>query len=93
MFDLFAFEEMDAVLHEFKRVLRTGGKLVIVNMTVGEKFGTDLYTWIYRMSPKLMGGCRGIQLSEKLKVHGFKIQLREYYQQLLFPSEVILAIK
>ena len=93
MFDLMAFEEMDTVLHEFKRVLRKGGTLVLVNMTVGEKFGTDIYTWIYRMSPKLMGGCRGIQLSEKLKVHGFKVQLREYYQQLLFPSEVILAIK
>ena len=93
MFDLMAFEEMDTVLQEFKRVLRTGGKLVLVNMTVGEKFGTDIYTWIYRISPKLMGGCRGIQLSEKLKVHGFNVKLREYYQQLLFPSEVILAEK
>ena len=93
MFDLMAFEEMDTVLQEFKRVLRTGGKLVLVNMTVGEKFGTDIYTWIYRISPKLMGGCRGVQLSEKLKMHGFNVKLREYYQQLLFPSEVILAIK
>ena len=93
MFDLMAFEEMDTVLQEFKRVLRTSGKLVLVNMTVGEKFGTDIYTWIYRISPKLMGGCRGVQLSEKLKVHGFNVKLREYYQQLLFPSEVILAIK
>ena len=93
MFDLMAFEEMDTVLQEFKRVLRTGGKLVLVNMTVGEKFGTDIYTWIYRISPKLMGGCRGVQLSEKLKVHGFNVKLREYYQQLLFPSEVILAEK
>lgn len=93
MFDLMAFEEMDTVLQEFKRVLRTGGKLVLVNMTVGERFGTDIYTWIYRISPKLMGGCRGVQLSEKLKVHGFNVKLREYYQQLLFPSEVILAEK
>jgi ubiquinone/menaquinone biosynthesis C-methylase UbiE len=93
MFDLIAFEEMDAVLHEFKRVLRKGGKLVLVNMTVGEKFGTDIYTRIYQISPKLMGGCRGIRLAEKLKVHGFNVKLREYYQQLLFPSEVILAIK
>lgn len=93
MFDLIAFEEMDAVLQEFKRVLRKGGKLVLVNMTVGEKIGTGIYTWIYRISPKLMGGCRGIQLSEKLKVHGFNVKLREYYQQLLFPSEVILAEK
>lgn len=93
MFDLLSFEEMDLALREFKRVLKKGGKLVLVNMTVGEKFGTDIYTWIYRISPKLMGGCRGVQLSEKLKVHGYKVILREYYQQLLFPSEVILAEK
>jgi hypothetical protein len=40
-----------------------------------------------------MGGCRGIRLSEKLKEHGFHINLREYHQQCLFPSEVILAHK
>jgi hypothetical protein len=38
-----------------------------------------------------MGGCRGVRLSEKLKQHDFNIEVREYHQQLLFPSEVILA--
>ncbi len=93
MFDLISFEQMDAVLKEFKRVLKTGGKLVLVNMTLGEKFGSGIYDRIYRISPRLMGGCRGIRLSEKLKEHGFHIKLREYHQQCLFPSEVILAHK
>jgi ubiquinone/menaquinone biosynthesis C-methylase UbiE len=93
MFDLMAFEEMDAALYEFKRVLRKNGKLVLVNMTLGEKFGSEIYNRLYRISPKLMGGCRGVQLSEKLKVHGFNVELREYYQQMLLPSEVILAEK
>jgi ubiquinone/menaquinone biosynthesis C-methylase UbiE len=93
MFDLLSFEDMDVVLQEFKRVLQVGGKLVLVNMTLGEKFGADIYNRLYRISPRLMGGCRGIQLSEKLEVHGFKVTLREYYQQLLFPSEVIMAEK
>ncbi|MGV7224725.1 MAG: class I SAM-dependent methyltransferase [Nitrospinales bacterium] len=93
MFDLIAFDQMDAVLKEFKRVLKKKGKLVIVNMTVGENFGSKIYDFLYRLSPKMMGGCRGIRLSKKLQDHGFDVKLREYYQQLLFPPEIILAKK
>jgi len=93
MFDLIPYEEMDMVLMEFTRVLKTGGRLILVNMTEGEKLGSKLYDFIYNLSPKAMGGCRGVRLSEKLKSHGFTIEVREYHQQMLFPSEVILARK
>ncbi len=93
MFDLIPYDQMDAVLTEFKRKLKKEGKLVLVNMTLGEKFGSGIYDLVYRVSPRLMGGCRGIRLSEKLKEHGFHVKLREYHQQCLFPSEVILAHK
>jgi ubiquinone/menaquinone biosynthesis C-methylase UbiE len=93
MFDLISFQNMDKVLVEFRRVLRKGGKLVLVSMTKGERFGSGLYDLIYRVSPKTMGGCRGVQLSDKLRQHDFSVESREYYQQLLFPSEVILACK
>ena len=93
MFDLIAYDQMDAVLEEFKRVLQKGGKLVLVNMTIGERFGSGIYNLIYRLSPKLLGGCRAVRLSDKLREHGFEVKLREYHQQLLFPSEVILARK
>lgn len=93
MFDLIPYDQMDAVLTEFKRKLKKEGKLVLVNMTLGQKFGSGIYDLVYRVSPRLMGGCRGIRLSEKLKEHGFHVKLREYHQQCLFPSEVILAQK
>jgi len=93
MFDLIPYDEMDKVLTEFKRVLKKGGKLILVNMTEGEKLGSKLYDFIYDLSPKTMGGCRGVRLSEKLKSHGFTVEVREYHQQALFPSEVILARK
>jgi len=93
MFDLIPFDEMDAILDEFKRVLKKEGKLVLVNMTKGERFGSGLYDLIFRLSPKSMGGCRGIRLSDRLRSHGFHVETREYYQQLLFPSEVIVAHK
>ena len=93
MFDLIPYQDMGQILVEFKRVLKKDGKLILVNMTKGEQFGSNIYEFFYKLSPRLMGGCRGIQLTEKLKQHGFKIQLREYHQQLLFPSEVILAYR
>ena len=93
MFDLIAFDQMDLVLSEFKRVLKKEGKLVLVNMTVGERWGSGLYDFIYRLSPKSIGGCRGIRLSNRLKNQGFTIEAREYHQQLRFPSEVIVTRK
>ena len=93
MFDLIAFKEMDAILDEFKRVLKKGGKLVLVNMTKGERFGSGLFDFIFRLSPKSIGGCRGVRLSERLINNGFQVEIREYHQQLLFPSEVIVAHK
>ena len=93
MFDLLTEEDMNRVLIEFKRVLKEGGRLIMINMTEGERFGSNIYNFIYNISPRLMGGCRGITLSGKLKDHGFQVETREYYQQFLFPSEVILAHK
>ena len=93
MFDLIPFHEMDSILAEFHRVLKKEGTLLLVNMTKGERFGSGLYELIFRLSPKSMGGCRGIRLSERLRNHGFHVETREYHQQLLFPSEVIVARK
>jgi ubiquinone/menaquinone biosynthesis C-methylase UbiE len=84
---------MDRVLAEFSRVLKAGGKLIMVNMTNGETFGSKLYDFIYRLWPKFMGGCRGVRLADRLQQHGFAVEVREYHQQMLFPSEVILARK
>ena len=93
LFDLISYADMDKILAEFSRVLKKDGRLILVNMTVGERPESRLYDFIYSLSPKIMGGCRGVRLSQKLKNHGFTIEVREYYQQLLFPSEVIRAHK
>ncbi len=93
MFDLIAFDEMDSILEEFRRVLKKGGKLILVNMTEGESFGSGIYSLIYRLSPKFFGGCRGVKLSDRLQQNGFEVKTREYHQQWWFPSEVILAYR
>ncbi len=91
MFDLMPFEAMPAILAEFKRVLKPGGRLVLINMTIGERIGSGIYQRIYQLSPATLGGCRGVRLVEPLYQAGFRVITREYHQKLLFPSEVILA--
>jgi len=93
MFDLIQFKDMNKILSEFKRVLKKEGKLVLINMTKGEKFGSGFYEFVYKISPRILGGCRGVQLKEKLENSGFTVHSREYLQQMFFPSEVILAHK
>jgi ubiquinone/menaquinone biosynthesis C-methylase UbiE len=91
MFDLIPFSEMGRILSEFRRVLKAKGRLVLVNMTESESPGGNLYRAVYRLFPKALGGCRGVKMSDRLAGAGFDVIKREYHQQLLFPSEVILA--
>lgn len=93
MFDLLHERDWPKALEEFQRVLKPEGRLVLVNMTFGERLGSGIYDRFYRLSPQLMGGCRGVRLSGALQRTGFSVHQREYVQQLLFPSEVILASK
>ena len=91
MFDLIPFNQMDKIISEFKRVLKRDGKLILINMTKSESFGGGLYENVYRLSPRILGGCRGVQMTDLLTQHGFKIEVREYIQQMLFPSGFIIA--
>jgi ubiquinone/menaquinone biosynthesis C-methylase UbiE len=91
MFDLIPFDDMAAVLSEFRRVLKEGGRMVLVNGTIGQSRASRLYDLVYRLSPRLIGGCRGVRLSDRLRDNGFTVETREYHQQVLFPSEVIVA--
>ncbi len=93
LFDLLDEPAWSGILGEFMRVLKPGGRLVMVNMTLGERSGSGLYERVYRLWPALMGGCRGVRLSGALEESGFSVERRTYLQQMLFPSEVILARK
>ncbi|NIP18267.1 MAG: methyltransferase domain-containing protein [Xanthomonadales bacterium] len=93
MFDLLDEGTWPVILGEFRRVLRPGGRLVLANMTVSERFGGGVFERLYRLSPALMGGCRGVRLSGPLAENGFTVRTREYIQQFGFPSEVLLAVR
>lgn len=89
MFDLLPEQDFPAVLAEFKRVLRPGGRLVMVNMTKGRRWYSGIWTLIYEVNPALLGGCRGVSLLGHLDGAGFQQTEREYVSQFTFPSEII----
>ena len=91
MFDLLPEQDFSRVLGEFTRVLRPGGRLVMVNMTTGERWYNGIWPVIYRINPALLGGCRGVSLVPHLEAAGFTRVQREYVSQSTFPSEIILA--
>jgi ubiquinone/menaquinone biosynthesis C-methylase UbiE len=93
MFDLIPFDQMDAILDEFKRVLKPGGRLVMINMTRPQTWCAGFYDWLYALSPGLMGGCRGVEMTDRLEARGFRVEKRIYLQQLCFPSEVVRAVR
>lgn len=93
MFDLLSSKDTITVLDEFARVLKPGGRVVIVNMTHGRSRASRVYELISRRFPRRVGGCRGVELAETLAQHGFEVYSVVYQQQCLFPSEIIVARK
>ena len=91
MFDLLPEKDFVTVLREFKRVLKPGGRLVLVNMTKGDHFYERFWETVYRINPRWLGGCRGVLLSEALQEAGFTHITREMISQFGFPSEIISA--
>lgn len=92
MFDLLPENDFPTVLAEFGRVLRPGGRLVLVNMTKGKSWHNRIWEWVYRINPAWLGGCRAVQLLPMLEESEFAKLERLYISQMTFPSEVISAV-
>jgi len=93
MFDLLPESDFQAVLKEFQRVLKPGGRLVLANMTKPERWVHGFWEVIYRLNPAWMGGCRGVLLLDEMHAVGFQRTQREYLSQLGFPSEIVVGYK
>ena len=97
MLDLIPLEDLPVVLSEFRRVLKPGGRVVIVNMS---KENGGVLTWyerLYRrlparLVPYLMGGCRPVLVEDLVKEAGFCEVTRDYIRHKL-PSEIVTARK
>lgn len=93
MFDLLPQGDFASVLSEFRRVLKPGGRIVLVNMTKAARWSEQIAEAIYRLRPEWMGGCRGVLLEPYLREAGFSDVHREIISQFTFPSEILRATK
>jgi ubiquinone/menaquinone biosynthesis C-methylase UbiE len=93
MLDLLPVEDIRHVLSEYVRVLKPGGRLVLVNMTQSRTWLSRAWEWLYKRNPSLLAGCRGVFGVPFLEELSFENVRREVVLQLSFPSEVLEATK
>lgn len=95
--DLLSEEDIDSLLGEAYRILRTGGLLGLVCQTK-ETQGLSrfvMWTWerLYQFSPILTGGCRPITIGFLLKNFRWKVRYRNVVSRFAVASEVVVAEK
>lgn len=93
MLDLLPRDDIPRALAELKRVLRPDGRLVLSNMTKGERRAHRFWDWLYGRGVVLTANCRGVLAAPVLRELGFTGVRREYLAQLSFPTEVVTARK
>ena len=95
--DLLSGEDTPLVLGEFSRVLKPGGRLVLIALTEGvtapSRSLVGAWKLAFSISPTACGGCRPIQLASLVESAGLRLACREVVIQLALPSEVIAAHK
>lgn len=91
MLDLLPRDDIPHALAEFKRVLRPGGRLVLSNMTKGERLRHRFWDWLYARGINLTANCRGVLAAPVLAELGFTDIHREYMAQMTFPTEIVTA--
>ncbi|HUP14454.1 MAG TPA: methyltransferase domain-containing protein [Acidimicrobiia bacterium] len=91
MLDLLPREDIQRALAEFRRVLRPGGRLVLSNMTKGERRRHRIWDALYERGIPLTANCRGVLAAPVLGELGFADIRREYLVQMLVPTEIVTA--
>ena len=93
MLDLLPEEDFPRALNEFERVLRPGGRLILVTFGFGEHASNRLWLWLARHVPALLTNCRPVRPQEAVRNAGLEIVHSEAISQNTFPSEVLVAVK
>lgn len=95
--DLLSDDDMRKVITESGRVLKPGGKLCLVSLTVGRTAATRivsaLWAAVYHLRASLVGGCRPIRLRQLFQAPGWEIGYQNIVSRFGIASEVLIASK
>jgi demethylmenaquinone methyltransferase/2-methoxy-6-polyprenyl-1,4-benzoquinol methylase len=97
MLDLIPLADMPNILSEFKRVLKPGGRLVLLNMSKKEDQTLTLYERMYTKLPAsfvlhFMGACRPVLMEHPTREAGFQ-EVERVLIGGIIPSEVVTGLK
>jgi ubiquinone/menaquinone biosynthesis C-methylase UbiE len=91
--ELFDTPEIPVVLSECRRVLQSGGRLVVVSMSKEEEDGAllHLFEWTHKHFPNFLD-CRPILARNAIEAAGFRIESAER-KTMWVPVEIVLGRK
>lgn len=93
MLDLLPEQDFPKVLSEFRRVLKPGGKMVLVSFGFGTHWFNRFWYWLARVFPALLTNCRPVRMNQTVSLAGFHNLQVEYISQNTFPSDIVVAEK
>ena len=93
MLDLLPEQDFLKVLAEFRRVLKPGGKMVLVSFGFGTHWFNRFWYWLARVFPALLTNCRPVRISQTVAQAGFHNLQVEHISQTTFPSDIVIAEK
>ena len=91
LFCLLPPDDIQRTIAEFHRVLRPGGKLLMVNDGEGSRAFNTIYRSLGYAVPSFWGRQVADQVPRFLEDSGFRIRHHEVVSQTFYPSAVILA--
>lgn len=93
--DLAMEKEIPVWLAGFRRVLKPGGRMVLLSLVEGvdlpSKMLVNAWKKVYEIDPQICGGCRPLELTRWVTDAGFECIERRVIVQLGLPSEVVVA--
>jgi ubiquinone/menaquinone biosynthesis C-methylase UbiE len=91
--ELFDTSEIPKVLHGCRRVLRPGGRIVVVGMSKDAEHDPliGVFEWAHKHFPNFLD-CRPIYVREALETAGFGIQ-KAIKKHMWIPVEIVLGLK
>ncbi len=97
MLDLIPLADIPTIMTEFSRVLKPGGRLVLLNMSRRDSPNINLYETLYIRLPaslvlNFMGACRPVLMEGPAREAGFS-QVKRQLIVGIIPSEIIVGFK